>query len=99
MCLCWSRVRRHHHRHPQKLLRYLGDEARDKAPQMPFNTSEWRLEVVQDAPLQTNCVDCGVFTSKLADYLSEGRAPAFSQRDMLYFRRRMLLEIKLVYIE
>ena len=85
--------------HSQNLLRYLGDEARDKAPQMPFDALEWRLEIVSDAPRQRNCFDCGVFTSKLADYLSEGRAPAFSQRDMNYFRRRMLLEIKTKYIE
>ena len=88
-----------HNCRTQKLLRYLGDEARDKAPQMTFNASEWRLECVRDAPLQSNYVDCGVFVCKLADYLSEGRAPAFSQLDMPYFRRRMLLEIKTKYIE
>jgi sentrin-specific protease 1 len=77
----------------QTLLRYLGDEARDKLPMMPFIASEWRCEVVADAPQQLNSWNCGVFTCMFAYYLSAGRTPAFTQEDVPRFRRRMLLDI------
>ena len=77
----------------QNLLRYLGDEARDKLPLTQFNASEWRCEVVADAPRQLNSWDCGVFTCMFAYYLSAGRTPAFTQDAVPSFRRRMLLDI------
>lgn len=80
----------------QHLLQYVCDEFEDKhGPQV--NRHEWQLEVVKKemVPQQENGYDCGVFTIKLADYLSEGRPLVFTQRDMSYFRQRILLEIRL----
>ena len=77
----------------QNLLRYLTDEVRDKTASVPFDATEWRCEVVADAPQQLNSWDCGVFTCMFAHYLSAGRTPAFTQDDMPRFRRRMLLDI------
>ena len=75
----------------QNLLRYLTDEARDKTPQTPFHASEWRCEVVHDAPVQTTDCDCAVFVCAIAEHLSVGRAVTFSQDDVSDMRRRMLL--------
>jgi hypothetical protein len=52
----------HHCVHPaQHLLRYFTEEAKDKAPLMPFDASEWRLEVVKNVPRQRNgCADCSL---------------------------------------
>ena len=42
----------------QHLLRYFTEEAKDKAPLLPFDASEWRLEVVKNVPRQRNgCAD------------------------------------------
>jgi hypothetical protein len=43
--------------------------------------------------LPTCSCDCGVFTLKFADYLSEDRPLEFDQSDMPYFRKRIVLEL------
>merc|ERR1719318_297181 len=40
-----------------------------------------------------NGSDCGMFTCKFAEYLSRRAKFTFSQRDMPYFRKRMVYEI------
>jgi sentrin-specific protease 1 len=82
----------------RNLLCYVRDESMAKL-QRPVNMDEWQLEVVEEVPHQLNGFDCGVFTCKMADYLGEGRPLVFTQADMPYFRRRMLLEIRLATLD
>ena len=42
---------------------------------------------------QMNGSDCGVFTTRTADYLSRDAVLDFTQADMAYFRRRMVIEL------
>ena len=44
-------------------------------------------------PAQQNGSDCGVFMTRTADYLARDGRLDFTQADMPYFRRRMVLEI------
>lgn len=53
---------------------------------------EWTC-VVEDAPKQSNDYDCGVFTCMCAEYISLNVRPLFTQRDILYFRKRMLVKL------
>ena len=48
---------------------------------------------LQDIPEQLNGCDCGVFTCKYAEYVSQDKAFDFDQGDMPYFRRRMIWEM------
>jgi hypothetical protein len=43
--------------------------------------------------LQHNGSDCGGFMTRTADYLARGAVLDFTQRDLPYLRRRMVLEI------
>ena len=42
---------------------------------------------------QQNGSDCGVFMTRTADYLARDAVLDFSQQDMPYLRRRMVLEV------
>jgi Ulp1 family protease len=44
-------------------------------------------------PFQENQSDCGVFTCKFVKYLAPDAKLAFKQKDMNYFRERMIYEI------
>ncbi len=44
-------------------------------------------------PQQENGVDCGVFTSKCADWISDGLEPNYSQVNIEDFRTKMMFEI------
>ncbi len=61
------------------MLRYFTEEAKDKAPLMPFDASEWRLEVVKNVPRQRNgCADCSLTCVGIL-------APCVSPRIVQYF--------------
>lgn len=47
-----------------------------------------------DTPLQDNTYDCGMFTIKIIQAIADNREFFFSNRDMQYYRRVMLLELK-----
>ena len=47
-----------------------------------------------ETPQQRNGSDCGVFMTQTAEHLARGAALDFTQDDMEYFRRRMVLEIR-----
>lgn len=47
----------------------------------------------QDIPQQMNGSDCGMFSCMFAEYISRNVPISFSQNDMPYFRRKMVLEI------
>ena len=53
----------------------------------------WTLSHADNIPLQRNNYDCGLFVLKYAQYLAHNEPFDFSQDDMDYFRRRMVIEI------
>lgn len=59
----------------------------------PLDLAEWKCVIEKDIPEQLNGCDCGVFTCKYAEYLSQDKSFDFDQSDMPYFRRRMIWEI------
>ncbi|XP_054638860.1 sentrin-specific protease 1 isoform X2 [Dunckerocampus dactyliophorus] len=48
---------------------------------------------VEEIPQQMNGSDCGMFTCKYADYITKDKPITFTQKQMPYFRRRMVWEI------
>ncbi|KAL0267500.1 UNVERIFIED_CONTAM: hypothetical protein PYX00_009753 [Menopon gallinae] len=76
----------------QALLTYLEDESLDKR-KIPYSTSDWRKKNVEDIPQQMNGSDCGVFSCMFAEHLSRDTPILFTQDNMPYFRRKMVLEI------
>ncbi|PVU90776.1 hypothetical protein BB561_004720 [Smittium simulii] len=46
-----------------------------------------------DIPVQKNGYDCGVFTAVFAEHASRGAEFIFSQQDMKYYRKKIMLEI------
>ncbi|KAG7450262.1 cysteine proteinase [Guyanagaster necrorhizus] len=77
-----------------KLLRhYLDAEHRNKKKK-PFDFTGWEDYTLKDTPQQENGYDCGVFTCQFLQSLSKGEESFnFSQADIPYLRRRMILEI------
>ncbi|KAJ7275250.1 hypothetical protein B0H12DRAFT_247743 [Mycena haematopus] len=77
-----------------KLLRqYLDLEHRNKK-KTPFDFTGWEDYTSADTPMQENGFDCGVFTCQFLESLSRGEESFnFSQKDILYLRRRMIWEI------
>ncbi|KAL5261127.1 hypothetical protein ACHWQZ_G006985 [Mnemiopsis leidyi] len=59
----------------------------------PLDIQNWKLVIEKEIPEQLNGCDCGVFTCKYAEYLSQDKAFDFDQGDMPYFRRRMIWEM------
>jgi len=87
----------------QFLRQYVVDEAKTYHPKeygsKDYDLSEWKDVMVTALPRQNNGCDCGVFTCKFADFVSEGRdVNEFTQRDMAYFRRRIALELRNQFI-
>ncbi|KAG1715794.1 hypothetical protein ID866_1370 [Astraeus odoratus] len=77
----------------EKLHQYLDLEHRNKKGR-PFDFTGWVDYDPEDTPQQENGYDCGVFTCQFMESLSRGEQPfKFTQRDMAYFRKRMIWEI------
>lgn len=74
------------------LRKYLEDESVDKKKK-PYDTSDWKLESVKDIPQQMNGSDCGVFSCMFAEFICAKRRITFTQKDMPYFRNKMVYEI------
>jgi len=74
------------------LKTYLEAESLDKRKTV-LDTSQWKTDCVQDIPQQMNGSDCGMFACKYAEYISRKAKITFQQKDMPYFRRRMVYEI------
>jgi len=74
------------------LLKYLQDEYKDKKG---GDLDMWRFEskIMKNIPQQMNGSDCGMFTCKFAEYISRDAAITFNQKDIPYFRKRMIWEI------
>lgn len=78
------------------LLNYLKDEMNDKKKQC-FDMENWTLAEFRggskDVPRQENGSDCGVFTCIYAEHITRKAKFEFSQKDMPYFRQKMIYEI------
>ena len=74
------------------LASYLEEEHQDKK-KAPLDTSDWSKVIAKEIPQQMNGSDCGMFTCKFAEYKSRRARFTFSQKNMPYFRRRMVYEI------
>ncbi|KAI0307564.1 hypothetical protein B0F90DRAFT_24670 [Multifurca ochricompacta] len=61
----------------------------------PFDWTDWVDYCPRDTPRQENGYDCGVFTCQFLEALSRGMDSPFNftQRNMTFLRRRMILEI------
>lgn len=75
----------------EDLLRWVADEMKNKKEE-EVNLSEWSVEFPKDVPKQMNGCDCGVFMLKYADYIAKGCPLTFHQRDMEYFRLRIIAD-------
>lgn len=81
----------------KSLRKYVVDEAK-QYHDLDLDVSDWQDYSPSSIPRQRNGCDCGVFTCKFIDYLSEDRPLTFRQKQMPYFRYRMALEIKLATV-
>eukprot|EP01130_Rhizamoeba_saxonica_P002383 TRINITY_DN12196_c0_g1_i1.p1 TRINITY_DN12196_c0_g1~~TRINITY_DN12196_c0_g1_i1.p1 ORF type:complete len:542 (-),score=110.11 TRINITY_DN12196_c0_g1_i1:23-1648(-) len=78
-------------KHLAVLRRYVRDEHMDKKGSN-FDLTGW-TNYQPRVPQQNNGYDCGVFTCQYAEHISRGSPIDFVQRDMPYFRKRMIMEI------
>ncbi|KAM6973040.1 sentrin-specific protease 2 [Aplochiton taeniatus] len=76
------------------LLVYLKEEHKAKKGR-DLDSSKWTVGSMRaiEIPQQKNGSDCGVFTCKYADYISQGRPLTFRQCHMPLFRKLMIWEI------
>lgn len=76
------------------LLDYLEQESKDKKG-VDLDVSGWTLhsKTRSEIPQQMNGSDCGMFTCKYADYITRDKQITFTQRNMPYFRKRMVWEL------
>lgn len=58
-----------------------------------MDLSDWKLIERRDIPTQQNGSDCGMFSCKFAEYASRAAEIDFSQKNMPYFRQRMVYEV------
>eukprot|EP01041_Mallomonas_annulata_P013083 gene13083-27619_t len=78
-------------RHLQALLRYMSDESKAKRG-VDIDPEEWELVrcTQTNTPQQQNGVDCGVFATMMADFLSDDIDPLhLTQNDISHFRRKI----------
>lgn len=68
-------------------------EAEGKAKKKNVKARQWKLEGVENIPQQVNFYDCGMFTLQYAEHISRKCKMNFKQKDMPYYRRRMMYEI------
>lgn len=68
------------------------DESMDKKKK-GFDTSGWKKVNASPIPQQFNGSDCGVFACMFAEHLARDAPFSFSQDNMPYFRKKMIIEI------
>nr|XP_057940557.1 sentrin-specific protease 1-like isoform X1 [Doryrhamphus excisus] len=76
------------------LFEYLQQESKDKKGR-ELDPTGWVLysKKRNEIPQQMNGSDCGMFTCKYADYITKDTPITFTQKQMPYFRRRMVWEL------
>lgn len=89
----------YHHR--RNVLKYLKDEyERKTSSQFPTewesnlkndNVSQWTMNA--QVPQQNNGYDCGIYICLFAEYISRQCSFDFSQRNIPYFRKRIMYEV------
>ena len=58
-----------------------------------LDVQQWNLSLKKDIPRQYNTADCGIFTCKYADRLSQDKPLDFKHTDIPNVRRCMIIEI------
>ena len=59
-----------------------------------FDIDQWTCQQSCDRiPQQQNGFDCGIFTCKLAECVSDDELPNFSQRDCAFLRQKISLQL------
>ena len=72
-------------------LQWLVDEARVKKG-FVLDSSEWKLvHRENNLPQQEKGYDCGVFAIMCADFLSDDLPLSYTQKDVPFFRKKMIL--------
>ncbi|GLV42508.1 hypothetical protein CBL_03245 [Carabus blaptoides fortunei] len=74
------------------LENYLREEHRDKK-KTEYDTSAWKRVIMKDIPRQLNGSDCGVFSCTFAEFITRNAKILFTQENMPYIRRKMVIEI------
>ena len=73
--------------------KWLVDEYKDKKNGI-YDVSNWVLkDREENIPQQANGVDCGMFTTICADFLSDDLPLNYTQTDMAFFRRKVTSSI------
>ena len=71
---------------------FLLDEHLAKRGIRPLAAS-WTCKFEKNIPRQYNSSDCGVFMCMFADYICQRKMVDFNHTDMVYFRKRMIINI------
>jgi len=79
------------HRCVEDMKKYLKEEYKDKK-KMDLK-DQWTHKYHTNIPHQKNGYDCGVFACRFAECEARNSPFDFSQANMTYFRKRMILEI------
>jgi sentrin-specific protease 1 len=75
-------------------LQWLVDEAREKKGISNYDISQWMcVDREPHVPQQMNGVDCGVFTTICADFVSDNLPLDYDQQHMPFFRRKITADI------
>ena len=75
------------------MKKWLVDEFKDKK-QGEYDVSNWNTyDRENNIPQQKNGVDCGMFSTICADFLSENLPLDYGQSDMPFFRKRVAASI------
>jgi len=77
----------------EKLRGYVTSEY-EKYKGGEYDLSDWTDDMPDKIPHQHNGYDCGVFLCRFAECVGRGARFDFSQKDMAYFRHRMIMDIK-----
>ena len=76
----------------EHLGRWLKDRANGSGSKPELDPNSWTKHVHKDIPLQSNAIDCGVFTCQYANSLALGSKCTFRQSQIPAIRRHMVRE-------
>ena len=79
-------------RYMENMKKWLVDEYKDKKNGI-YDVSEWSLINCENIPQQRNGVDCGMFSTIIADFLSDNLPLNYGQEDMIFFRKKVAASI------
>lgn len=81
-------------RYMKAAKQWIVDEAKDKKMIKNYDVTDWILvDREPNVPQQRNSVDCGVFTTVCADFVSDDLPLDYSQENMPFFRRKITADI------